>query len=418
MTTMKRRTVLALLAAGVTATAVPQVAGASPSSAVTAPPTSYRLKLPEPTGPYPIGTTEVHLVDKSRVDPWVSGRKRELMISIWYPALPGAHAPHAPYAPAGAAVPLADQTGAVIDLKPGQLDFAGTRTHARSGVPAFGRHPVVLYSPGMGTSRLMGTNHVEDLVSRGYVVVTMDHTGEAPVEFPGGRVVPTTMPTSQDVIKPATAVRVADTRFVLDSLTRLAAGANPDAGHRRLPKGLWRALDLRRTGMFGYSLGGFATAETMLVDRRIDAGANLDGTLQYGHPDLELSEVAKKGLDRPVLLFASQHHTHLPQPGSPYEDRSWVSFWKNQRGWKLDLRLPEGTHGAFADYQFMIPAAAEEFGVPAAKVEALLGTVDPERSVAAQRAYLGAYFDQFLKGRPQRLLLGESPQHPDVQFVR
>jgi hypothetical protein len=45
------------------------------------------------------------------------------------------------------------------------------------------------------------------------------------------------------------------------------------------------------------------------------------------------------------------------------------------------------------------------------------GTVDPERSVAAQRAYLGAYFDQFLKGRPQRLLLGESPQHPDVEFT-
>lgn len=49
---------------------------------------------------------------------------------------------------------------------------------------------------------------------------------------------------------------------------------------------------------------------------------------------------------------------------------------------------------------------------------ASLGTVDPERSVAAQRAYLGAYFDQFLKGRPQRLLVKESPRYPDVEFVR
>ncbi|TCM49091.1 lipase [Kribbella sp. VKM Ac-2568] len=418
MTTVKRRTLLALLAAGVTATAVPQTAGASPPASTTAAPTAYRLVLPEPTGPYRIGTTELHLVDNSRVDPWVPGRKRELMISVWYPAMPGARGPRAPYAPPHAAVPLADQVGAVIGLKPGQIDYAGTPTHARTGVPSLGRHPVILYSPGMGTSRLMGTNHVEDLVSRGYVVVTMDHTGEAPVEFPGGRVAPAAMPNSQDVIKPATAVRVADTRFVLDNLQRLEAGANPDSDHRRLPKGLGRALDLRRTGMFGYSLGGFAAAETMLVDRRIDAGVNLDGTLQYGHPDLELSEVAKQGLDRPFLLFASQHHTHLPQPGSPYEDRSWVSFWQHQRGWKLDLRLPEGTHGAFADFQFAVPGAAKAYGVPAAEVEALLGNVDPDRSVAAQRAYLGAYFDQFLKGRPQRLLVKESPRYPDVEFVR
>jgi hypothetical protein len=38
--------------------------------------------------------------------------------------------------------------------------------------------------------------------------------------------------------------RVADLSFVLDRLTDLAAGHNPDAEHRRLPAGLGRALDL------------------------------------------------------------------------------------------------------------------------------------------------------------------------------
>jgi predicted dienelactone hydrolase len=414
MTTMTRRTMLALLTACATSAAVPQLAQAAQSTART----SYSPALPEPTGPYRIGTTELHLVDKTRQDPWVPGRVRELMISIWYPALSVLGGPRAPYAPVHAAGPLADQIGAVLELKPGSIDLAGTTTHARIAAPALGRHPVLLYSPGMGTSRLMGTNHVEELASRGYVVVAMDHTGEAPVEFPRGRVVPLTMPTSEDVIKPATAVRVADTRFVLDTIARLAAGVNPDAERRPLPIGLATALDLRRTGMFGYSLGGFTTGETMLVDRRVAVGANLDGTLQYGHPTLELSDVAKSGLDRPFLLFASEHHTHLPQPGSPYEDRSWISFWNHQRGWKLDLRFPEGTHGAFADYQFMIPAIAKVYGVPQAVVEELLGKVDPERSVAAQRAYLGAYFDEFLKGRTQPLLRRESPRFPDVEFVR
>lgn len=413
MTTVGRRTLLALVAAGLTATAIPQTAPAAQAAQT---PESYRLVLPEPTGPYPIGTTELHLVDKTRKDPWGSGSPRELMASVWYPALPVGHGPRTPYAPPKAAVPLADELGSFIGLKPGQIDCAGTPTHARTGVPALGRHPVIIYSPGFGTSRLMGTNHVEDLVSRGYVVVTIDHTGEAPVEFPGGRVAPQVVP--GDAIQKATGVRVADTRFVLDSLDRLASGGNPDAGRRALPRGLGRALDLRHTGMFGYSLGGFAAGETMLVDRRIDAGANLDGTMQYGLPQGELSEVAKRGLDRPFLLFGGQGHSHRPQPGMPLNDPSWTSFWQHQRGWKLDLSIPEGTHGAFADYQFSLPGIARAYGLPDELVTSLLGKVDPAGSVAAQRAYLGAYFDQFLKHRPQRLLREESPKYPEVEFVR
>ncbi|ONI67291.1 hypothetical protein BWI15_29540 [Kribbella sp. ALI-6-A] len=417
--TVRRRSLLAL--AATTLLLTPAGAAVASGNIMTGPPepvattTAYRPELPRPTGRHAIGTTELHLVDSSRTDPWSgSARPRELMAGVWYPAVPTA-GPRAPYVPAEIARTLARDLTDLFELTPEQLDYAGVRSHARTGVPAYGRHPVVLYSPGFGTSRLMGTNHVEDLVSRGYVVVTIDHTGEAPVRFPGGRVTPAVV--SHDAIKKALGVRVADTRFVLDQLGRLAAGANPDAEHRPLPAGLRHALDLRRTGMFGYSLGGFAAAETMLVDRRIDAGANLDGTMGFG-PDGELSESAKRGLDRPFLLFGAQGHSHLPQPGAPWNDPSWTSFWQHQRGWKLDLSLPRGTHGSFADYQFSVPGLAQHAGVPDEVVDSLLGTVDPARSVRAQRAYLAAYFDQFLKGRPQALLRKESPRHPDVQFVR
>jgi hypothetical protein len=47
--------------------------------------------------------------------------------------------------------------------------------------------PGVLFSPGCQYSRFVNTAQVEDLASRGYVVVTMDHTHETPTEFPGGR---------------------------------------------------------------------------------------------------------------------------------------------------------------------------------------------------------------------------------------
>jgi hypothetical protein len=45
------------------------------------------LRLPEPTGPCPVGTTSLWLTDTSRPDPWATGvGVRELMVSLWYPA--------------------------------------------------------------------------------------------------------------------------------------------------------------------------------------------------------------------------------------------------------------------------------------------------------------------------------------------
>ena len=405
---MTRRSVIRLATAGLTLTTVPLLGETAYAQAA-----SYRLRLPAPTGPYPIGTTELHLIDHRRPDPWDISPVRELMVSLWYPAVP--NGARARYAPPRAGVALADEVATALGLPPGSIDYPGTRTHARTDAPAVGRHPVILYSPGLGTSRILGTHHVEDLASRGYVVVTIDHTGEAPVEFPDGRVTPVRFPT--DDPRTVIDVRVADTRFVLDRLADLTRGRNPESRPRPLPPGLHRALELRRTGMLGYSAGGFTAAETMLVDRRIDAGVNLDGTLQYGFPDGVLGEAARRGLDRPFLLFGADGHSHLPQPGTELNDPSWTSFWNHQRGWKLDLGIPDGTHGAFADYQWSVPAVAAAFDLPPGPVTEQLGTVDPAGSVRAQRAYIGAFFEQFLRGRHQPLLRKPSPRYPEVIFV-
>ncbi|GAB3891694.1 hypothetical protein GCM10029964_065280 [Kibdelosporangium lantanae] len=83
------------------------VAAIAAGAVVTPPP--LQLTLPEPTGPYEVGTTSVHLVDPARHDPWdPPGAPRELMISLWYPAqstaghprAPGCHPPPRPSSPA------------------------------------------------------------------------------------------------------------------------------------------------------------------------------------------------------------------------------------------------------------------------------------------------------------------------------
>lgn len=370
-----------------------------------------RFTLPEPTGRLPVGSTELHLVDHDRQDPWVASRNRELMVTLWYPARSTRGYPRPSYMPPGVARVI-DASGSFGLAEPGQVDWAGVRTDAGSGAPADSRkrRAVVLYSPGLQMPRSLGTSTATELASRGYVVVTMDHTYEAPaVEFPAGRVELRKPMSGEDDLKKAIRTRVRDTRFVLDQLELLHDGRNPDAEGRRLPRGLVRTLDPERTGMFGHSGGGATGAETMRVDRRLDAGINMDGTLQYN--DTDFLPVAREGLDRPFMLLGKENQTHLNKP-------SWQSLWNRSTGWKRDLSLKDAAHFSYTDAQFFVPALDEQLDVPARTREQYIGTVDPERSISAQRAYIAAFFDQHLRNRPRDLLDGPSPSHPDVRFVR
>ncbi|MGW3422371.1 alpha/beta hydrolase [Streptomyces phaeochromogenes] len=183
-------------------------------------------------------------------------RHRELMISVWYPALaPRRGQRLAPYMERGAA----ERFDALEPhrIPPGTVDWAGTRTHAYREAPADprgGRRPVVVYSPGVGDPRSWGTLLAEELSSHGYVVVTVDHTYESPgVQFPDGSVRTNEVlfeefaraqreGTVPALLEKTLRVRVADARFVVNRL-----GA--------LPHGLSEVLDTDRVGLAGQSGG-------------------------------------------------------------------------------------------------------------------------------------------------------------------
>ncbi|MEU6430467.1 lipase [Microbispora sp. NPDC046973] len=380
------------------ALALTMTAAVPASAAVTAAPgistvTGIRLSLPAPSGPLPVGTVSVRLVDRSRPDPWVAGGPyRELMASVWYPATRAQRRPVSPHLPPLVAADL-DATSApvLLGVRPGQVDWAATRTHARLQAPVrprAGGYPVVLYSPGYMVPRSLGTLAAEDLASRGYVVVTVDHTYEvSAVEFPGGRLerAKARADSMADAMK-ALDVRVADLRFVLDVIS---------TRHGGLPTWLYKALDTTRVGAVGFSMGGAATAGLMYADHRVKAGVNLDGSL--------LGEVAERGLDGPFLQLAADER----------DDPSWETFRKQRRGWKRDLRLAGARHYSFSDLQALVPRISDRLGTPSE----IVGTVDPVRSVTAQRAYVAAFLDLHLKGRETPLFDGPRPAFPEVSFL-
>lgn len=405
MRDVSRRSVLAAagtagLALATTGTA--RAAGAAPAAGTGT--GRVRLTLPAPTGPRRIGTTSLHLIDRSRRDPWVSpASPRELMISVWYPTSDTHGRRRAPWLPPASTAHYSRQAAQKLMTPMDAVDFP--LTHAWQGAPVEVRRrgcPVVLFSPGLNTMRAMGTALVEDLAAHGYVVVTIDHTHEASiVEFPGGRVETGPDP---DPIK-ALRVRQDDTRFVLDELERLNAGRNPDAEGRRLPHGLHGSLDLSRTGMFGHSIGGDTAAGAMARDRRILAGADLDGSVN--------GTVRNTGLDRPFLLMSNATHGR-------HNDPSWATFWSHLRGWRLELRLRDSAHQTYTDMSPLGQQLERALPLPPEAVAALtgsIGTIGADRAVAAQRAYLRAFFDLHLCGRDDHLLSGPSPRYPDIAFI-
>ncbi|QLQ35379.1 hypothetical protein [Micromonospora robiginosa] len=390
-----------------------------------------RLTLPAPTGPYPVGTTDLHLVDRSRSDPWTAvPTHRELMVSVWYPARDVGRFPRAPHMAPGAAAHFGGVDGAasaLYGIPAGRVDFAATRTAGHLGAPV-ARHrrpfPVVLYSPGAGDPRTWATTLVQDLASRGYVVVTVDHTHEtSEVEFPGGRVVTGMLARlSQEAQQPddfqrlaATVfdTRLADTRFVLDRLAALGGGTNPDAQGRALPAGLAGALDLRRTGMVGISAGGLTALQAMHDEPRIRAAADLGGTIESPLvPDpIGLWPVARQGLDRPFMLVGDPGADHHRTP-------SWRMVWDNSTGWRVDLHLA-GARGedSYKDTVPLLPQIARQLDLPDSFVTGVIGDVDPHRAVRSEETFVAAFFDRWLRDRDGHLLDGPSRCLPDVVFV-
>src|SRR5262245_7130970 len=366
-----------------------------------------KLELPAPTGPHQVGRVALHLVDKNRTDSLApTPRSRELMIQIWYPAKNADRYPHAPYKTPG----LGTIAVKKLNRAPGAQfpdDLLSFPTHSRQGAPVrSGKWPVILLSPAAGVLAADYTGLNEDLASRGFVVIGIDHTFDATVEFPGGRI--ETRPSGFDPerIMP---FRLGDVRFVLDQLTRLAAGANPDAGRAALPRGLGRALDLRRVGMFGHSFGSPTTVQSMLDDRRIGAGAALDGSITPKRPG-RIEGIDKKDLDRPFLLMGTVKHRRSAKRGD-----GWPEFWEQLRAERLWLVIQGAGHYDFNDTGVF----SEQIDLSKMFYEELmLGPIDGGRALAIVRAYLSAWFDHTLRGRSEQLLRGPSSEFPEVEFDR
>jgi alpha-beta hydrolase superfamily lysophospholipase len=295
--------------------------------------TAAYLRLPAPTGPHAVGRLSTRLADPDRAEPRdPGGGARQVGIVAWYPSVAGTGRP-AGYLPGldrlrDGLVASGQLTAPVVAALGAVSTSVG---EGADPLPSDGGFPVVLLSPGNATNVATYAILAEELASRGYVVIGVDHPyqvaavdlGEAGVAVYEGDL-------PRDGLEGAVARRIAERRadldLVLDRLAGDALGSGPLVG----------ALDLSRVAVVGHSNGGIAAAELCAVDGRVDACVNIDGQAAGG-PFASVPSFVPPG--RPFLFLTKERDLHV---------RLRETFEAGGRG-TYRVVLPVAAHADFAD---------------------------------------------------------------------
>ena len=261
--------------------------------------------------------------------------------------------------------------------------------------------PLVLLSPGLGNPRLWYSALAQQVSSRGYSVVTIDHTYDAGiVVFPNGSAIQGANITTDEQIAFDLAVRVADVSFVLDQLSLASATSSLISGF-----GCSITVDTDIVGIFGHSLGGATAAQALLEDERLVGGVNLDGTF-FGPLSNPSSSISTK---KPFMMFAHDGKNLTT-------DASWASAWPKWKGWKRLLQVDGSAHGTFTDLPDVVDVLGLGGRLPG-EVGELLGAIDGARAMSVLGTYLSAFFGMVLKDENEKLFMGPSTEWPEVVYL-
>jgi dienelactone hydrolase len=335
-------------------------------------------ELPAPTGTYAVGTIEYPMMGGDRPGNYADGsstQHRELMAQLWYPAVPTGNVDKSIYL---------DEMTMEYFLKKSAPDGLSVNsrflvgTHAFYGAPAVemaAPFPVVIFSPGLGTTYFFYQSILEDMASHGYVVIAVNSPDIAGIAgIPGSRPHSIGLSDADSDMMVETYLNVhfqdtvADLRFTARQLRAL----NDDV---RLP--LTGRLDVQKIACFGHSYGGAAAVEAADDDEMICAGADIDGSF-YG-------SAYRQPRSKPMLLLANAV--------SCEKDPTMQDFCKTHGADDFIVKVGEAVHMGFSDFMLL---QASYSGQDTAKTTA-------RKYIQLTRDSLLAFFDMTLKHVPDSL---------------
>jgi dienelactone hydrolase len=357
------------------------------------------IELPKPSGAFPIGRKFFYWTDESRPETITDdpNDKRKVFVQLWYPAKAGGKT-LAEYYPNIEEIGGKDKT--YVSL------LRNLKTHAVQEAKiakAKTKFPVVIFSPGLGSSPFSYTLIIENLVSQGYVVAAINHPYDSgDFKFSDGQIIRfASEKWHRQTPKDWSAAErnkffddrrigwAADISFIVNQL-------------EKLDNSLKKAMDLQNLGLFGHSFGGQATSIACASDARFKACANLDGIAQG---NAVLPDASGKMLKQPFLFFSKA--AEVTDAELKMMNLTRGEYRKRER-----QRLTTRWKPSFKTQLAALESGAYFLLYPSIKHSSFSDTLLiesnslPDRQIIARtiNEYLTAFFDKFLKNKETPLL--------------
>jgi predicted dienelactone hydrolase len=377
-------------------------------------------ELPFPSGSFAIGQVSYRFTDTPTEPlPDSATGVHELNVLIWYPASINSY--------------TSERLQNVWNFSRATETFVQTHTVLGASIArGVRRFPLILFRPAVGNSSAAYLSQIENLVSHGYIVASVEpreklttlEFGDTRLTlfngdlrrasfFPGGR-------TPQTVLRDATALEdkreslaSADLRFAFNQIILLGTGAKTEAPFAG-------RVDLERVGAFGHGSGGNAVVRFCGSDSRVSACLDENGWT----PDGPILGSDRSGLPRQPFMWID---LPLKTPGDGELNYARLSVGRFERlrsdGEKAsDLELRSLTKGGHR-VSLLMPAINDKNFTDGP----LIWSMRPQHredsearaALAITNVYARTFFDRYLNNKSIQLLdsAADSP-FPNVRLQR
>lgn len=360
-------------------------------------------RIPTPSGPYPVGTRIIEMVDPARKEIY-SGKDeaRRYLIQVWYPAEVKPTDKQAPWMEH--ADIFAPAIATYIDLPSYFLDHL-----ALVKIPAYQNadvassespFAVILFSHGWNGFNAQNAGQAIELASRGFVVAGIQHTyGAVITVFPDGTVAPNNpnaLPRDAKDPNYEEAARILADQWAGDMANTLDFLASDDEGNPFRGK-----VDMDKVGVYGHSTGGGAAIQFCGVDPRCKAVLGMDPFMRPVS-----AEVIAGGISQPSFFMFSQSWADDTDTPSNTFFRQFIPHAAESFG---VIRIQGTRHYDFSDLPLLSPIAPQL---------GLKGPLNGKRVTEIVNAYLLDFFETTLYGKASPLFTGSFNDFEEVVVIK
>lgn len=241
-------------------------------------------------------------------------------------------------------------------------------------------YPVLIFSHGYGYSAESYSALSAELASKGYIVVSINHTYGANHSDFGNNDIVWAQPLPSDEIGAYLPIWSDDQMFIINQLSII----NSDTNNR-----FYNKLDLSNLGIFGHSYGGAAAYVTASRDPQVRAVIDIDGTI-FNYEDHYITQ--------PFAFILSKDH----QPKFDYGNASNDAY---------EIRLTSFKHVSFTDHILWWQWDHDDHALG-------LGNVDAHRAIELTTEIVSDFFAKYLTSQTSQWFEDERVLTSELELVK